>query len=103
MERPLRYVLTDGDFKILVEGGTVTAEVRRPGRLMEGETATTLELRLSDIGVHQMVVHVDGAVLRARDAAYVDESFPERKCDHCEKLYRGPAVYCSWICATLDV
>ena len=33
---------------------------------------------------------------------YRDPSFPERKCDRCEKPYRGPAVYCSLKCATED-
>lgn len=34
---------------------------------------------------------------------YDDPSYPERKCDYCGKLYRGPAVYCSLICATDDI
>ena len=38
------------------------------------------------------------------DAAgsYVDPSFNERECDHCGKLYRGPALYCSLTCALSD-
>jgi hypothetical protein len=35
---------------------------------------------------------------RAR-AAYRDDSYPERACDHCGKPYRGPAVFCSLECA----
>ena len=31
--------------------------------------------------------------------AYCDESFGERACDFCGRLYRGPAVYCSLECA----
>lgn len=31
--------------------------------------------------------------------AYVDTTCEERRCDHCRKLYRGPAVYCSLRCA----
>ena len=34
--------------------------------------------------------------------AYRDESFDERACDYCGKLYRGPAVYCSLECALAD-
>ena len=33
---------------------------------------------------------------------YVDPSCPERACDRCERLYRGPAVYCSLSCALAD-
>jgi hypothetical protein len=35
-------------------------------------------------------------------AAYHDDSYPERACDHCGKPYRGPAVYCSFACAVAD-
>lgn len=49
----------------------------------------------------------DGAVsLDPIDRAvqsYVDPSFPERQCDYCGKPYRGPAVYCSLICAVDDI
>ena len=38
----------------------------------------------------------------ALDAAYRDEKYPERACDCCGKLYRGPAVYCSLACAVAD-
>jgi hypothetical protein len=38
---------------------------------------------------------------RAR-LAYRDDSYPERACDHCGALYRGPAVYCSLDCALAD-
>lgn len=34
--------------------------------------------------------------------AYRDDRFPERACDRCGKLYRGPAVYCSLTCALAD-
>lgn len=34
--------------------------------------------------------------------AYRDDTYPERPCDHCGKLYRGPAVYCSLECAVAD-
>jgi hypothetical protein len=37
------------------------------------------------------------------DDPYHDERFPERPCDHCGKLYRGPAVYCSLECAVDDL
>lgn len=33
---------------------------------------------------------------------YIDDSYPERNCDYCGKLYRGPAVYCSHTCAMKD-
>ena len=33
---------------------------------------------------------------------YIDATFPERACDKCGKLYRGPAVYCSLECAIAD-
>jgi RecJ-like exonuclease len=35
-------------------------------------------------------------------AAYRDPQFPERACDKCGELYRGPAVYCSLRCALAD-
>ena len=41
------------------------------------------------------------AELRASEA-YRDDTFPERMCDHCGQLYRGPAVYCSLECAMAD-
>jgi hypothetical protein len=36
------------------------------------------------------------------EAAYFDESYPERLCDYCGKPYRGPAVYCALRCAIAD-
>ena len=33
---------------------------------------------------------------------YRDDSFPERNCDYCGNLYKGPAVYCSHVCAMKD-
>lgn len=42
-----------------------------------------------------------GAKLIA-EAAYRNERWPERLCDHCQKPYRGPAVYCSLECALAD-
>lgn len=33
---------------------------------------------------------------------YRDDTFPERLCDGCGQLYRGPAVYCSLECAVDD-
>jgi hypothetical protein len=35
-------------------------------------------------------------------ASYEDKSFPQRSCDHCKRLYQGPAVYCSIECAIAD-
>jgi hypothetical protein len=35
-------------------------------------------------------------------ASYRDDGFPERHCDRCSMLYRGPAVYCSLECAVAD-
>jgi hypothetical protein len=35
-------------------------------------------------------------------AAYSDDTYPERLCDYCGTLYRGPAVYCSLECALED-
>jgi hypothetical protein len=35
-------------------------------------------------------------------AAYRDDAYPERQCDYCGRLYRGPAVYCSLDCALAD-
>jgi hypothetical protein len=35
-------------------------------------------------------------------AAYRNDSFPARLCDHCGTPYRGPAVYCSLECAVAD-
>jgi hypothetical protein len=40
-----------------------------------------------------------GAIL---EASYRDDTFPERLCDRCGTLYRGPAVYCSLQCALDD-
>jgi hypothetical protein len=37
------------------------------------------------------------------EAAYRDDSYPERTCEHCSMLYHGPAVYCSPECATEDL
>ena len=34
--------------------------------------------------------------------AYRDARYPERACDRCGGLYRGPAVYCSLDCAVAD-
>lgn len=34
--------------------------------------------------------------------SYIDQDYPERLCDACEKPYHGPAVYCSLACATAD-
>lgn len=36
------------------------------------------------------------------EASYRDDTFEPRKCDHCGKPYRGPAVYCSLTCAISD-
>jgi hypothetical protein len=33
---------------------------------------------------------------------YRDDNFPERNCDCCGNLYKGPAVYCSHACALKD-
>jgi hypothetical protein len=41
------------------------------------------------------------AAQRAVDA-YIDETYPERNCDYCQRPYRGPAVYCSLRCAQDD-
>jgi hypothetical protein len=37
-----------------------------------------------------------------RTKVYQDESWPERECDRCGRLYRGPTVYCSFNCAVRD-
>lgn len=37
-----------------------------------------------------------------RPNPFEDPSEPERGCDACGKLYRGPAVYCSFRCAYTD-
>ena len=34
--------------------------------------------------------------------SYRDDVYPERLCDRCASLYRGPAVYCSLECAIAD-
>jgi len=34
--------------------------------------------------------------------SYIDESFPARNCDRCQRRYQGPAVYCSLECALAD-
>lgn len=36
------------------------------------------------------------------EAAYRDDSCPERACDRCGEPYKGPAVYCSLACAVAD-
>lgn len=45
-----------------------------------------------------------GGVASCCDTAgsYRDDVYPERLCDHCGTLYRGPAVYCSLDCALRD-
>lgn len=35
-------------------------------------------------------------------SSYRDDSYAERGCDNCKRLYRGPAVYCSLECAIAD-
>jgi hypothetical protein len=35
------------------------------------------------------------------DTLYIDESFPERHCDFCHRLYRGPTHFCSVECASM--
>lgn len=35
-------------------------------------------------------------------AAYRDDTYPERACDRCGATYQGPAVYCSLKCAVAD-
>lgn len=42
------------------------------------------------------------AARRRAEEAYRDDTFPERLCDRCCQLYRGPAVYCSLKCALED-
>ena len=44
----------------------------------------------------------DEAYVRRAEAAYRDERMPERACERCGALYRGPAVYCSLACAIAD-
>jgi hypothetical protein len=39
------------------------------------------------------------ASVEAARRAYCDAGFPERPCDHCGELYKGPAVYCCLDCA----
>ena len=34
--------------------------------------------------------------------AYCDDRYAERLCDFCQRLYRGPAVYCQLSCAQAD-
>lgn len=38
------------------------------------------------------------------ERAYHDPTFPKRSCDNpaCQKLYTGPAVYCSLACALAE-
>lgn len=45
-----------------------------------------------------------GGIASCCDAAgsYRDDVYPERLCDRCASLYRGPAVYCSLECAIAD-
>jgi len=38
----------------------------------------------------------------AAEASYVDASYDERLCERCAKPYRGPALYCSLVCAVAD-
>jgi hypothetical protein len=35
-------------------------------------------------------------------SAFRNDSCEERKCDHCEQPYRGPAVFCCHACAMAD-
>lgn len=51
---------------------------------------------LADQGVH--LIKLDPA----KDKPYRDDTFPARHCDTCGRPYRGPAVYCSFICAVAD-
>lgn len=112
MMTPLRYVLNEEDFNRLIRGGTISVNPVRAG----ANSSENLELRLADIGWQRMatllaramgesastrLTEEESLAQRAQDA-YRDDHFPERSCDYCMSLYRGPAVYCSLSCATLD-
>jgi len=42
------------------------------------------------------------AALAAAELAYHDPSYAERACEHCNRVFRGSAVYCSLKCALDD-
>jgi hypothetical protein len=43
-----------------------------------------------------------GGVAGSCEGACRDDSYPERTCERCPVLYRGPAVYCCLECALAD-
>jgi phage FluMu protein Com len=65
----------------------------------DGGIRPPTEAELAEIATHEDYLRTQNAV---RAAAYRDQRFSERACDHCGKPYRGPAVYCSFECAIAD-
>jgi len=60
-------------------------------------------LRADDETAYKIWQVIKGRAFQLRaENSYIDESYVERKCDRCGKSYKGPAVYCSLICATAD-
>jgi hypothetical protein len=55
-----------------------------------------------DDGATEPCLYCIGGVTNCCDGAYSDDSYPERECERCVKLYRGPAVYCCFECAVAD-
>jgi hypothetical protein len=56
------------------------------------------------MGLHRSIRdrHLPDAMTRRAVDYYSNENFDERMCDNCHKVYRGPAIYCSLICAQTD-
>lgn len=44
----------------------------------------------------------DEAVTTFARSRYSDTSCPPRACDHCQRTYQGPNIYCSFECAIAD-
>ena len=55
-----------------------------------------------DTAMGHLVARKAGDAELDPEAAYRDDTWEERECDRCGRLYRGPAVYCSFVCAVRD-
>lgn len=53
-------------------------------------------------GGEKILCELREVMVAQAEGRYRDDACPERTCDHCQGLYRGPAVYCSLQCAEAD-
>lgn len=50
----------------------------------------------------RQLARAESSFAAAAEAAYRNERCTERRCDYCNTLYRGQAVYCRLACALAD-